>query len=98
MNPTIYYRVKKPAQALDKLPQIDLGKLFEQSEEKAGVRVVIMNEKFTKAEDDLIRDLEITDEATIARQKAVLEFTAQQDQELLKSIDHQLQVLKKSIE
>ena len=57
-----------------------------------------MNEKFTKAEDDLIRDLEITDEATIARQKAVLEFTAQQDQELLKSIDHQLQVLKKSIE
>ena len=77
MDPTIYYRVKKPAKKLEKLPLIDLTKLFKQSEEKEGVSFIIMNEKFSKAEDDLIRDLEITDEATIARQKAVMGFTLQ---------------------
>lgn len=52
MNPTVYYRIKRPANALEKLPLIDLTKLFEQSEQKESVRVIVMNEKFTKAEDD----------------------------------------------
>lgn len=67
MNPTVYYRIKRPANALQKLPLIDLTKLFEQSEQKESVRVIVMNEKFTKADDDCIRNLEITDETTIAR-------------------------------
>ena len=46
MNPVIFYRVKKPAKALEKLPLIDLSKHFDQSEESENVNVIIMNEKF----------------------------------------------------
>lgn len=61
MNPVIFYRVKKPARALEKLPLIDLTKHFSQAEESEKVSVIIMNEKFQKADEDLIRDLEISD-------------------------------------
>lgn len=47
LNPTIYYRVKKPIKELEKLPSIDLTKLFNQSEEKSSLSFVVMNAEMT---------------------------------------------------
>lgn len=41
MNPLIFYRVKKPAKAIERLPMIDLSKHFKQATENESISFVV---------------------------------------------------------
>jgi len=84
MDPVIYYRVKSPARAMEKLPLIDLALHFTQASASESVSFTIMDEQINQ---DEIEAVEITDEVTLDLYKKVLGFTPQQDSELLKLMD-----------
>ena len=46
-NPLIYYRVKRPATNLEKLPLIDPSKYFKQQEDCEQIKFQIRNEEIT---------------------------------------------------
>ena len=50
MNPLIFFRVKKPAKAIDKLPLIDLAKHFKQASAYESVSLIVKIEKIDKQE------------------------------------------------
>lgn len=95
LNPVIYYRIKCPTQTLDLLPKIDLAKNFKQAEESESISFTILDETINP---DVIQAVEITDQDTIDRQRQVLNFTQQQDSELLKFMDAAVLAKKSKIE
>ena len=95
LNPIIYYRVKKPATSLDKLPKIDLAAHFVQAEESESVSFTIQNQEIDA---DEIAAVEITDEATLNRFSAFKSFTPEMDAEVLKAIDTQIAAKKAKVE
>jgi len=50
MDPIIYYRVKTPAKAIEKLPIIDLALHFIQASESESVSFTIMDEQINQDE------------------------------------------------
>ena len=81
MNPTIFYRVKEPVADLTSFPLIELNKLFKQSEETNSLQFTIKRENIDKKDIDAV---EITDQKTLERTRQVLNFTADQDLEIIR--------------
>ena len=95
LNPTIFYRVKKPISSIDKLPLIDLTKHFKQAETNESMSFLVRDDQLKQSEIDAVQ---ITDENTIKRFDDIIKFTNQQDSELLKLIDDLVQEKKSKIE
>ena len=88
MNPVIYYRLKSPVQELTNLPAINLKEHFNQREAPEQVSFTIMNADINPAEVDAVQ---ITDPKSVELFEAVKAFTPDQDLQLLRLLDGQLQ-------
>ena len=88
MNPVIFYRVKSPATGLENLPVLDLFDHFAQKEEREQISFTVMNADIDPAE---IQKISIDDEKSVELFEVVKGFTPDQDMQILKILDEQLQ-------
>ena len=84
LNPLIFFRIKKPTNSLDKLPQIDLTRHFTQAKTSSQVSFTIQVENFNE---EAIKAIEIEDPGTKETFSSVLKFSEAQDRELHKILE-----------